>query len=300
MKQTIYAALAAAVLLLVGGAATVQAQAYHMYGWYNNTSWKPLVVDASGNMAASCTVSTVIEDVAESGADTLMLVGAVRRDTAASSSGTTGDFSTINVDANGRLYVIPANNGIEDAAETAAGNLGMVGTVRRDTAASSAGTTGDNATLNTDALGKAWVTGSYAEDAAHTSADTGMFVMSVRTDTQAASAGTTGDYQALQSDAKGALYTIQTGAAAITCGNENIEAAGTAEQLGSNAAKECIVSCPAANTSPCYVRGSTGNGVTGGMVVAKGTSVTLKVNNSNLLWVDAGTNDDDVTWCCTN
>lgn len=46
--------------------------------------------------------------------------------------------------------------GIEDAAETAGGALQMVGTVRRDTAASSAGTSGDNATLNTDGLGRLW------------------------------------------------------------------------------------------------------------------------------------------------
>jgi len=45
---------------------------------------------------------------------------------------------------------------VEDAAETAGGNLSMSGTVRRDTAASSAGTTGDNATLNTDASGLLW------------------------------------------------------------------------------------------------------------------------------------------------
>lgn len=46
---------------------------------------------------------------------------------------------------------------VEDAAETAGGNLAMAGTVRRDTAASSAGTTGDNATLNTDGIGRLWV-----------------------------------------------------------------------------------------------------------------------------------------------
>lgn len=45
---------------------------------------------------------------------------------------------------------------VEDAGETAGGNLAMSGTVRRDTAASSAGTTGDNATLNTDATGLLW------------------------------------------------------------------------------------------------------------------------------------------------
>lgn len=52
-----------------------------------------------------------------------------------------------------------ANWGVyaEDAAETAGGNLQMAGSVRRDTAASSAGATGDNATINTDANGLLWV-----------------------------------------------------------------------------------------------------------------------------------------------
>lgn len=45
---------------------------------------------------------------------------------------------------------------VEDAGETAGGNLSMAGSVRRDTAASSAGTTGDNATINTDANGLLW------------------------------------------------------------------------------------------------------------------------------------------------
>lgn len=51
-----------------------------------------------------------------------------------------------------------ANFGIyaEDAAETAGGNLSMAGSVRRDTAASSAGAAGDNATINTDANGLLW------------------------------------------------------------------------------------------------------------------------------------------------
>ena len=46
--------------------------------------------------------------------------------------------------------------GTEDAPETAGGILMMAGSVRRDTAASSAGTTGDNATINTDATGRLW------------------------------------------------------------------------------------------------------------------------------------------------
>jgi hypothetical protein len=54
---------------------------------------------------------------------------------------------------------------VEDAPETAGSNLTMAGTVRRDTAASSAGTAGDNATLNTDATGRLWVTGDVTASA---------------------------------------------------------------------------------------------------------------------------------------
>lgn len=50
-----------------------------------------------------------------------------------------------------------ASDVTEDAAETAGGGGPMVLSVRRDTAASSAGTTGDNATFNTDSLGRLWV-----------------------------------------------------------------------------------------------------------------------------------------------
>lgn len=45
---------------------------------------------------------------------------------------------------------------VEDAAETAGGTGVYAMSVRRDTAASSAGTTGDNATVNTDGLGRMW------------------------------------------------------------------------------------------------------------------------------------------------
>jgi hypothetical protein len=93
---------------------------------------------------------------------------------------------------------------------------------------------------------------------------------------------------------------LPAGAGAMVSGTENIEATGTAEQLGSNACKIVILSCPAGNTSDCYFRADAGNGVTGGIVVPKSTSYTLPVSNTNLVWVDAGTNDDDVNWVAVN
>lgn len=99
---------------------------------------------------------TGVEDVAETAGGTLMMMGSVRRDTATTSTGSDGENATVNTDGLGRLWVNPGFLGTEDAAETAGAPLGMVGTVRRDVATSSAGTTGDNATANTDALGLLW------------------------------------------------------------------------------------------------------------------------------------------------
>lgn len=109
------------------------------------------------------------EDAAHTSADPGYPIWAIRRDTTpSSSSGTAGDYSALNADANGRLYtqaVIYNSSGTEltvatdvteDAAETAGGTGPMVLNVRRNVAASSAGTTGDNATFNSDALGLLW------------------------------------------------------------------------------------------------------------------------------------------------
>lgn len=54
-------------------------------------------------------VAGVVEDAASAGGEEGVLMLAVRRDTAASSSGTDGDFSTLNTDSTGRLHVNVGN-----------------------------------------------------------------------------------------------------------------------------------------------------------------------------------------------
>jgi len=148
------------------------------------------------------------EDAAHVTGDVGVMALAVRKDTAAASSGTTGDYEPLSTDATGRLWIVGA--AIEDAAETAGGTLLMAGTVRRDTAASSAGTTGDNATLNTDSLGRLWISGAAVEDAAETAGGILLMAGSVRRDTAASSAGTTGDNATINTDSVGALWTRDT------------------------------------------------------------------------------------------
>lgn len=94
----------------------------------------------------------------------------------------------------------------EDAAH-ASGDVGVAFLgVRRDTAASGAGTDGDYATVNLDSTGKVWVTGVYLEDDAAASGDKLMAMGAVRRDTRAVSGGSDGDYSNLIVNAQGDLY----------------------------------------------------------------------------------------------
>ena len=144
---------------------------------------------------ASGGVAGVVEDAAAAGGEEGIMILGVRRDTAASSSGTDGDFSTLNLDANGRLHVI--------AALAATQTLATVTTVSTVTNVATIGTSVTPGTAAAN-LGK-------AEDAAHTSGDVGVMSLGVRSDTAAAASGTTGDYEPFHTDSVGAMWTRSTG-----------------------------------------------------------------------------------------
>lgn len=79
--------------------------------------------DGSLRVSGSAGTTQYTEDAASAGAESLVLMGAVRRDTAASSSGTDGDYSTINTDASGRVHV---NVGVLPALVAGTANIGDV------------------------------------------------------------------------------------------------------------------------------------------------------------------------------
>lgn len=106
------------------------------------------------------------EDAAHASGDVGVAVLAVRRDTPAVGSGTDGDYSTFNVDANGRVYVNAGGSAAasigkaEDAAHTTA-DVGVATlAVRRDAAAVGSDTDGDYSTINVDALGRVYTNAS--------------------------------------------------------------------------------------------------------------------------------------------
>lgn len=193
-----------------------------------------LSVDSTGalRVVGSSGTTQYAEDVASAGAESLCLMGAVRRDTAASSSGTDGDYSTINVNSSGRLYTSSTIDTALPAGTNAIGKLSAnsgvdIGDI--DVTSVLPGTAATN-------LGK-------AEDAAHASGDVGVMSLSVRQDTAAALAGTDADYQPLITDANGRLHTITAIAASQTLGTvttvstvTNVATIGTSVTPGTAAA----------------------------------------------------------------
>lgn len=161
---------------LAGGAAGTSS--YAVGAIYNSTpptltngQQASLQLSSSGALIVTGSAGTTqyAEDAAHQTGDQVVFLGAVRRDTTpASSSNSAGDYSAINVDANGRVYVqavLYNSSGSEltlasDKAEDSAhsdGDSGPISLTRRiDAAASSAGSSGDYATLNTDVLGLLW------------------------------------------------------------------------------------------------------------------------------------------------
>jgi hypothetical protein len=96
------------------------------------------------------------EDAAHTSGDTGTMALAVRVDSAGALAGTTGDYSPLQVDANGALRVTGASGATEfaeDAAHTTGDKGVQMLAVRQDSAAALAGTTGDYIPLSTSAGG---------------------------------------------------------------------------------------------------------------------------------------------------
>jgi hypothetical protein len=160
----------------------------------NASAATPRVVMAT-DQPAMVGLGIYTEDSPETGNGNLSMAGSVRRDTAASSAGTTGDNATLNTDANGKLWVngeitvaLPA--GTNAIGKLAANSGVIIGDVNVVSSIPGVGAT---------SLGK-------AEDAAHTTGDTLVGIATKRTDTAASSAGTDGDYATLNTDATGRLW----------------------------------------------------------------------------------------------
>jgi hypothetical protein len=153
------------------------------------------------------------EDAVHGSGDPGIQVLAVRKDATGTLAGADGDYAPLQVDSTGALRVVGGTASTqynEDAAHASgdAGTMALV--VRKDAAASIAGSDGDYTALQVDANGALRVSGGvsstqYAEDAAHVSGDTGTMALGVRRDADTSLVGTDGDYAPFQLTALGAL-----------------------------------------------------------------------------------------------
>jgi hypothetical protein len=126
-----------------------------------------LVTATNAQLVAGATALGKAEDAAHTTADVGIPALAVRRDTAAVGSGTDGDYSTINVDASGKVYV---------NASVASGGIASGG-IAAGAIAAGATSVAEN------------------EDVASADGDRGVKIMFKRLDTPANSSGTDGDYE---------------------------------------------------------------------------------------------------------
>lgn len=175
---------------------------------------KVIHTDLSGTAAGNLLKA---EDAAHTSGDAGVMALSVRSDAGATTAGTDADYAALITDASGRLWVnIGASASSIAKAEDAAHTTGDVGafvlTKRTDTAASSAGTDGDYATLNTDNTGRMWTrTGAddtlYTEDAAAAADPVGPVILAVRRDTLSTSeVSADGDNIAVKATSKGELH----------------------------------------------------------------------------------------------
>lgn len=129
--------------------------------------YTPLITGSDGTLHtkdANLVLLTKAEDAAHSSGDRGIQALAVRKDTAAALAGADGDYAPLEVDADGRLHTIDVSGvtiaaalKAEDAAHSS-GDVGFPLLARRiDTPASSAATSGDYATVDTDSIGRLWV-----------------------------------------------------------------------------------------------------------------------------------------------
>lgn len=191
------------------------------------------------NCRAGCSGGTQYpEDQAHNSGDIGTVALAKRTDAAAVSSGTDGDYATLNVDASGRLWVncgTGCSGGTqytEDAASAGGETLTLAGAVRQDTLSSSTSLDGDYAYLKVTAAGRLYTSatidaalpagtnnigdvdvltmpGTGTEDAAETAGGTLHMAGTVRRDTAAASSNGDGDNSTLNTDSLGLLWTRQ-------------------------------------------------------------------------------------------
>ena len=242
-----------------------------------------------GTIATSITPGTAAanlgkaEDAVAGDGDTGVAVWSVRRDTAASGAGATGDYASLNTDSTGHLWT---RVGLALPAGT--NNIGDVDVLTLPALPAGTNNIGDVDVL-TVITGTGATNLGKAEDAVHASGDTGVAVWAVRRNTATSGTSADGDYASLNVDTNGLLWTNV--GAALPAGTNLIGQIVTRPDV-SNASDGSTVLVPKfARLSTA----STGNQAIVAAVSGKKIRVlsmnVMATASTNAIWVNDGTAD---------
>jgi hypothetical protein len=104
------------------------------------------------------------------------------------------------------------------------------------------------------------------------------------------------NYDRVRIDSGGNLKVTDVGSQSITANVLDVTTAGTRVQLPSVVCKEVTIIAKKSNTGSIYLGGSTVSSTVYGIEMDAKDSVTLKVANSNMLWIDASANAQGISY----
>lgn len=273
----------------------------------SNGDYKPLEVDANGNLLVAGTLSVDFSfDYAEDSAHTTGDIGAftlaVRRDVRTSGVSADGDYASFNVNANGEMWVhdedvkaelIAANSSLDAIEASSAAIESDVDAIRVELL--DQGTTldsilADTATIDTNIASiLTELQGlSHAEDAAHVSGDLGIQALAVRKDASGSNAAD-GDYTSLQTWSEGSLKVVDVANASIL--QQRIAVTGTAAALPASAlSNRRSIMLQNAGSASVYIGSATvtASGATAGIEVPKGSFIELEAGPAVSVYAISG------------
>lgn len=245
----------------------------------NGGNWKPLNLDASGNLKTSTTVDfsfDYAEDSAASDGDTGAAVLLVRQDTLAPSTSATGDYGNFKSNNNGELYVF------DTTTHTTLTNI------KSDTA--SIVTNTGTIVTNTGNIDSKLGALSKAEDAAHVSGDQGIQSLAVRKDASGSNVNTDGDYASIIAWGEGSVKVIDV--ANSSCLQQQITVGLSAVKLPTTALgfrKSLMVQNDSDKKMYIGTSTVTTSGATKGILLDQGSSMELEAGPACDVYAICGT-----------
>lgn len=259
-------------------------------------TYKPLNLDASGNLKVSGSFSTTFtaehneDDPAVSG-DSGIFTLLVRQDTLATSTSADGDYGAFKSNAKGELYTKDTDTlaqlvlikgdtaSIATSSGTTATNTTSIASSSSTTATNTgtiATNTGTTAT-NTGTIASTLTALSKAEDAVHSSGDTGIQALAVRKDAQGSNVSSDGDYASLLQWSEGSLKVVDIANGTIL--QQQVSVTSTAAQVpASNLANRKTLMLQNTGSNKLYIGSSTvtSSGATAGIELAANSFMELE------------------------